>query len=1660
MSIPKYQRLFEFLKAYYQLQQTTVKDITASKKYLFHLWLSDLETLEEVSHRFLGEKLEEEALLMTIRRPKAPSEPMRPELKEDWKPWLTGDVYDLEASPVLQEAIEIDEEIILLEENAELELQLLDFLSDLTEWKNSYAKYLDLLELFERAQRIYSALFEAANKLESFNERFELLLGVGVFSWKAFSIQRPILTVPLEVDISDTGLIRVFVAVENKLFQIENDFISGLEKLSVASATSKLEEYFDRDNLSVWDVLEKLKTDGLRAFGSRLGANIQYSEVLLPAKGIEPNINFCPVLLFRERSLRSFTALFDSILSHLADQTDGFQLDLLDRIAYELDKLPGNKSPKDQFWKVSDDEILLPKEQNEEQLEIARRISKQDVVLVQGPPGTGKSHSIANIITYLLSQGKKILVTAQTDQALKALKQHLPEEFLDLVIYFLQGDNRKGSDLGKSVRQLQELINLYNPDRIQKQIDDANEVLQKLSKEKTSLLQDIKTLQQADSRRDELNARYKDATLLELTDRVLEDASQYHWMKDEISDLALALQDLPKLLNWYELLQLLEKESYIPGRQIIPDLGKIISPSSLKNLKDQIELYEREYGNLDLSIQEDINPEQLKEVVEEFIAFQEKLQAKQSWIGEVQSAIQNGEILSWKNLLIRTKELLANLENSSFHDLVRNYEVQVPTGISAKQLCSDVAEVLNFVSEGKKLTGVLRAPFLPKTIKNRHYIFKECRINNQLCDTKRELKILADYAHLQLVFTELDELWYPNQREAKDIRRKYEAYKIQCKQLEVQLSHYPTYMGLKERMSKLLQKSQSYLENAEHIFTLQNTAKAYSLKREIDQYKQQVMASLEYLDHISTNESSLLKLRQSIKSLDYLTYLKKYQDYQALTELERKHTELQENESRLLDLFGKTIKELKSTSPSMVLNPLTVEQAIYWSNAKNVLSTRFSDSVDNKFKKLKRNKEEFRAVTLSLLKAKATKRFNEDLGNTEELNRKLTRWTQAVAKSSGMGKLAFQSRILAQKILQQISKDIPCWIMPIYRLVDTLGPKPETFDVVIIDEASQLGPEAMFLKYITKKIIVVGDDQQTAPANVGVQIEKVSALINQYLYDYPDKYFFSTKYSFFDHIAAMAGRRIALREHFRCMPEIIEFSNQLCYRPLGIELIPLKQYSNDRLPPIQKHFVREGVYEKEKNLPEAEAILEKIKSLIKDEAYEDKTFGIIVLQGNHQVVEIDKRLRNEIPPFEFKKRKIVVGKPSDFQGDERDVIFLSLVTALNHRRRSLTTDTSKRSFNVAMSRAKEQVWLFHSVQEEDLKPKDLRFQLLHYFNTKKLGKPNFNLEFDEDRSQKAPKPFESWFEVDIYKELLQKGYEVEPQVKVGPYRIDLVVHLPNGKKIAIECDGDIYHDLENLQQDIDRQLVLERSGWEFFRIRWSYYKYEPKQALKKLWILLQKRGEASFPPGHISGLKSQSNGKIPHQNLLPSLEKLNHKSTNKANEEIVKEHKYDILIFTNRRLVYIYHDLPKAKAERIQFQGKPETKEKQKYKLITPSYKGFLIFGYKNGKVDKVSLSAFKTTRSLLRNAYHKNQKLIFIRHFDQETDLIGITKENKVVVFSTEIITEHSSRANQGNQVFISGSKVQTYNLLSETKIRNPDYYRRTTTNSKGYYLKEGDRV
>ena len=164
-----------------------------------------------------------------------------------------------------------------------------------------------------------------------------------------------------------------------------------------------------------------------------------------------------------------------------------------------------------------------------------------------------------------------------------------------------------------------------------------------------------------------------------------------------------------------------------------------------------------------------------------------------------------------------------------------------------------------------------------------------------------------------------------------------------------------------------------------------------------------------------------------------------------------------------------------------------------------------------------------------------------------------------------------------------------------------------------------------------------------------------------------------------------------------------------------------------------------------------------------------------------------------------------------------------------------------------------QMWLFHSVEYDDLSSAYLRRRLLEFFeNTQPQEIAGINREELERRAAqdnravvKSPQPFDSWFEVDVALELLRKGFVVLPQHEVAAKRIDLVVE-GGQSRLAVECDGDEWHGADRYEADMQRQRMLERCGWEFFRVRESAFYSNKETALEGLWRMLEQRGIHPF----------------------------------------------------------------------------------------------------------------------------------------------------------------------------------------------------------------------
>jgi very-short-patch-repair endonuclease len=444
----------------------------------------------------------------------------------------------------------------------------------------------------------------------------------------------------------------------------------------------------------------------------------------------------------------------------------------------------------------------------------------------------------------------------------------------------------------------------------------------------------------------------------------------------------------------------------------------------------------------------------------------------------------------------------------------------------------------------------------------------------------------------------------------------------------------------------------------------------------------------------------------------------------------------------------------------------------------------------------------------------------------------------------GTGQYAARGRAAARDAMTVAQAAVPAWVMPLSQVIETIPPNPDSFDVVIVDEASQVGLEGLFLLWLAPRMIVVGDDRQCVPGFGGVgEYQRIFDQRDAFLANMPKRTreMFKPKGSLYEILTTRFPQVIRLTEHFRCMPEIIGWSSDQFYRRT---LTPLRQFGADRLEPLRVEFVDgaypEGRESRIRNPVEAKRIIEALQAMLADDAYRNRSFGIVTLQGIGQAMLLDNMIAESIDQPTIEKHSIRVGTPADFQGDERDVMLLSMVTV--NPAKMLTSRDDQRRFNVAASRARDQMWLFTSVGLDRLKTDDLRASLLSYMLTPPSPIPVSPADLSNVRPDELQVPFESLFEQRVFLRIRERGYAVVPQFPVAGKRIDLVVFGAQGR-LAVECDGRYWHSApEKQREDIRRERELVRANWRFWRIRESAFLLDPDEALEPLWRELATRG--------------------------------------------------------------------------------------------------------------------------------------------------------------------------------------------------------------------------
>src|SRR5262249_5131670 len=229
-------------------------------------------------------------------------------------------------------------------------------------------------------------------------------------------------------------------------------------------------------------------------------------------------------------------------------------------------------------------------------------------------------------------------------------------------------------------------------------------------------------------------------------------------------------------------------------------------------------------------------------------------------------------------------------------------------------------------------------------------------------------------------------------------------------------------------------------------------------------------------------------------------------------------------------------------------------------------------------------------------------------------------------------------------------------------------------------------------------------------------------------------------------------------------PDIIQFSNQLCY---GGEILPLREASTSRVyPALIAHHVQGATAKNKINEVEALEVASLVTAMCRLAEVEGCTLGAICMVGTEQAIKIDSILRRRLSATEYRRRRILCGNASQFQGDERDIVVLSLVDTVGDGQTLAlrSSDEWKRVYNVAASRARDQLWVVHSMDpHRDLKKGDLRLRLIAHVERGAA---------EAKRGQPATVKWDSAFEKSLHERLKELKYAVVPKYQIGEFEVD------------------------------------------------------------------------------------------------------------------------------------------------------------------------------------------------------------------------------------------------------------------------------------------------
>ncbi|ANI90098.1 hypothetical protein A9P82_12880 [Arachidicoccus ginsenosidimutans] len=1672
-----------FLKEYKRLLERGIKDVLSTNVSSNFIWNNEIDSFIKAGIC--------EATLTDIFTSNFKKQPLIFSLEKPFKPNINipnkfVGIIEFDEAKNKFESISDDEEELQYFQNA-------------TEGKVEIEK----LGNFKKNKEAYSKLYRAYNDIKN-DSNLEIVLSVGFVQYSKLNnngnlskTNQHLFHFPLSLDIDSNNVVKIsFSDIENPyadFFFLNN---TPIEKEVLSNIIDRFEERITE--LGYEYIFENDFKELISKSIQKISSNSEFENSIYRPESDHFKedyfkISFSPAINIKQRKPRFFEKLTDSIIKY--SEENDVEAPLFNLLVRNPESLGNNSYTKSNYFKdelfethkakvknlngEEDFSVFFPLPFNKEQKQIYENYLENRLTVVTGPPGTGKSHTIVNILCSLLAQSKRVLVTAQTDKALESLLDKIPQTFDDLIFTKIQLETDQNRfSLEKSIGNISKIL----IDSFYLNVEDKIDELDNLKGEYIKLKSEIIQALEKEYTQLRINDSFRDLRAYQIIEKFeSKDSKEWNWIQDFLnSDNLKEFDSLQKEIFRFKELQNINIKYSGTSDLDFADILKRLRDFNFSDFIDTSKKLEALYSSYNIA---DIQKEKILKInLDEIIEFGKKYSA---------ADIVTTNITAIDKLLnIQINRKYANddlISNKSFTDIIEN---------GARYL-SDIETYISFINDTKaSFFNRLKSGF-----KQVAYL-ENITVNGKRCITINDFAQLKELIEsLQIIHTNLLFLkklgfdYYTDDKaylsEKVEVLGKTINHAIRNRYILNEINHNKNFVAFSEfcniDLYDITGITNSAIKFKEDFEKLKVYREAFENRikelHQISTILEQSKIRDEIIDFIPVN--------RIVDKIEFDKLINK------IAVIERQIADEQELYSLRKGLkanFPNTFDSLKSV-PNHYISKENFEYAFANEFIKQ-----------NEFMDLQKCKEELSSINQKIFQVKCDILFDLAKSNfknkfTEEeidlfinlLNSYKFDYAQSLKKGiKDNAKFHFSVR----KKGAEISKKLSCWVMKFNDVLNSLEHEPEIFDCIIVDEASQLNFNSVLLSYYSENMIIVGDNKQTSPDASMVESNAFNHIKQKFLETFLKEDIIQIRpdTSLFDLTKMVAGRSdLILKEHFRCVPEIIEFSKREFY---DNSLRPLKQINSNRLNPKETFFVKDAFTEDKIVYKEIQEIKKFLQRILKDDQYANKSIGVVSLGTvNHteKLKDIKEDLANEFGKEKIDKHKLIIEDSPKFQGDERDVMVVSFGVALDFQklkenqnakpRAIISSQDEFKKINVALSRAKEQMILFHSVKSEHLQSNDFRNRILTFFNDE--VKPIQPLQIDDYNIERfrhnVPEPFDSWFEYDITKSLIENGYSyIQPQYsvkeselfynhKIGKqvyinFKIDLVVHN-NGKMIAIECDGDPFHSLpEDVAYDIERQEFLERVGWKVYRVLYSAFKRSPQEEIEKIIDFIENNTKKDYNNQLVlnkivSDVTTETLNHIHSTDAGNTILRVDNDMASIKNDELntndslVSQSNYmELLSLNEGRSVSNNISISEASTKGNVIIRYFNLFENNTYKLqenstsnclfsiaILEKYKnGFLLQCYDDGHINKVYVRTLleKRLEKIYLNGKNPEAKIIYMRLIEEDTVIgLKIRKGNDIVfkAHKTEKISSRELLHLQGYKVMYQEFDSVEYKILDK---------------------------